>query len=61
MTTNLVNHQVATRLVIAEMQSLVLCYKDTKVCSTAAIVQVALRIVAFIFNTSMRFLMDINT
>ena len=47
-------HQVATRLLIAEVQSLVLCYKDTKACSTTAIGQVALRIVAFIFNVNYR-------
>ena len=41
-----------TRLVMVEKQSLVLCYLDTKVCSSAAISQVALIIVAFVFNQS---------
>ena len=39
-----------TRLVMVEKQSLVLCYLDTKVCSSAAISQVALIIVAFVFK-----------
>ena len=39
-----------TWLVIVEMQSLVLCYLDTTVHSSSAIGQVALIIVAFIFN-----------
>ena len=47
---------MATRLVIAEMQSLVLCYQETKICSSAAICQVALRIVALIFKTLLLFL-----
>ena len=39
-----------TSPVRAERQSLVLCYLDTKLCSSAAIGQVTLIIVAFIFN-----------
>ena len=47
-------HQVATRLVRAEVQSLVLCHKDKKACSTAAIGQMALRIVAFVFKMAIK-------
>ena len=39
---------MATRLVVAGKQSEVLRYQATKVCSSAAIGQMALRIVAFI-------------
>ena len=41
---------MAIRLVVAELQSEVLCYKDNKACSSAAIGQVALIIVAFVFK-----------
>ena len=41
---------MAIRLVVAGMQSEVLRYKATKVCSSAAIGPAGLRIVAFIFK-----------
>ena len=46
---------MVTRLVKAKMQSEVLCYLATNVCSSAAIGQVAARIVAFIFNPNIAF------